>query len=263
MEGGDAMRRVLAAVDADHAAEPVTAFAAQLARVLDATPDILHAGPAVEGLPPGTRTSEGQTRDVLVAEASDPSVTAVVLGAGRPSPDEPVGSVATSLLLTLPQPVAVVPADTTHADRLTRAVVPLEGSRSTTLAPLRTIELAADSGVDIMLLHVFGPDSLPLFTDQPQHETEAWTREFIARYCPLPPRSARLVTRSGDVDTEVCAVARESDADLLALGWSQELAAGRAQVVRTVLQQAKLPVLLIPVHRSETSTPGKGAVTLH
>jgi hypothetical protein len=256
------MRRVLAAVDVDEAAEPVTAFAGQLARVLDAVPDIVHAGPSVDGLPRGTRAIGGEAGSALIGEARDPDVVSVVLGLGSPSADEPVGGVATRLLLTLPQPIAVVPAEAAHAERLSRAVVPLEGSQSTTLAPLRMIKLATDSGVDIILIHVFGADSLPLFTDQPQHEVDAWTREFIARYCPLPPHSARLVLRTGEVDLEVCALAQETEADLVALGWSQELAPGRARFVQAVLRNAKLPVLLIPVKRIDGPTHKERAVTL-
>jgi hypothetical protein len=51
----------------------------------------------------------------------------------------------------------------------------------------------------------------------------------------------------GEPPEQVVSVAREIDADLMALGWAQTLAAGRAGVVRAALEQAKLPVLLIPV----------------
>ena len=39
----------------------------------------------------------------------------------------------------------------------------------------------------------------------------------------------------------------ESSCDLIALGWSQELSADRAPVVRETLARANLPVLLVPV----------------
>jgi nucleotide-binding universal stress UspA family protein len=260
------MRRVLAAIDMDDQATAVAAFAAELARVLNATPDIVHVGAGARQLKPlvgAVRTLDGDPAAALKTEADDPNVVAVVVG-HRQRPDAPpIGRVASSLLLTLPQPVAVVPGQASHPNRLSRAIVPLEGTRSTTLAPLKMIELATSSGVEIVLVHVFDPESVPMFTDQPQHETEAWTREFIARYCPFPPRSARLQLRRGEIDEQICALAREADADVVALGWSQDLAAGRAGVVRAVLETANLPVLLIPVRRvTEPTKPSRLATVV-
>lgn len=37
------------------------------------------------------------------------------------------------------------------------------------------------------------------------------------------------------------------DPDLIALGWSQELAGGGAAVVREALERSRVPVLLVPV----------------
>ncbi|MEJ7793476.1 MAG: universal stress protein [Gaiellaceae bacterium] len=171
----------------------------------------------------------------------------------------PVGAVALELLTAQPKPVAVVPAGTAHPGRLGRILFPLEGTRSTSLAPRRTIELALDAGLEIVLVHVFDAASLPSFTDQPQHETAAWAGEFLARYFPHPPEDVRLESRVGDPAEHVVSVAHEIDADLVALGWEQELAPGRARVVRAALEQARLPVFLIPIvsvdgERAETES---------
>ncbi|MBD0291909.1 MAG: universal stress protein [Thermoleophilia bacterium] len=147
--------------------------------------------------------------------------------------------------------MAVVPVETSHPGRLARILVPLEGTRTSSLAPRRTIELARDAGLEIVLLHVFAPASLPRFTDQPQHETASWTHEFLARYSPCPPDDVRLEVRVGEPREHVVAVARESDVDVIALGWAQELAEGRAAVVRAALEEARVPVVLIPVAVSE------------
>jgi nucleotide-binding universal stress UspA family protein len=53
--------------------------------------------------------------------------------------------------------------------------------------------------------------------------------------------------RVGEPEEQVIAVAREIDADVIALGWAQEFAAGRAPIVRAALEEARLPVFLIPV----------------
>ena len=42
-------------------------------------------------------------------------------------------------------------------------------------------------------------------------------------------------------------VADEVDADIVALGWAQELEAGRGPLVRAVLMRGTVPLLLVPV----------------
>jgi nucleotide-binding universal stress UspA family protein len=247
--------RVIAALDDSDRAAPVAAFAGALARVLGADVDGLHI--AVDGVERveavgreaglSVRVERGDVCDSLRHEAQADDVGAVVLGRTRDPQRGPAGATALELLTTLPKPVVVVPADAPRPGRLGRILVPLEGTRSTSLAPRRTIQFAQGAGVEIVLLHVLDEASLPLFTDQPQHETAAWTSEFLARYAPCPPETMRLESRVGDPVEEIVAVAREIDADVVVLGWAQELSAGRAPVVRATLEQAKLPVFLIPV----------------
>ncbi len=254
--------RVLAACDDSTDALPVAEFAAVLAHVLGASVDGIHvrtngmdrahAAAAQAGIP--LRVEVDDPSACLQREAQADDVAAVVLGRhSRPGADELVGAVALALLTTQPKPVAIVPADTPHPGRLGRVLVPLEGTRSSSLTPRRTIEIALDAGLEIVLVHVFDPESIPPYTDQPHHETENWTREFLARYSPCPPEDVRLETRVGEPHEHVPAVAREIDADLIALGWAQELAAGRARVVRAALDEAHLPVFLIPVVTAETA----------
>jgi nucleotide-binding universal stress UspA family protein len=249
------MKRVIAALDDTEAAAPVAQFARQLARVLGAEVDALHvrsdgsdrARAAANAVRAQLRTMEGEPAPDLLREANRDDVVAVVLGRSHEAAEEPIGPVAAELLTALPKPVAVVPRDAVRPGRLANVLVPLEGTRSTSLAPRRTIELARDAGVDILLLHVFDEASVPAVTDQPQHEAAAWAGEFLARYSPSPPEALRLEVRVGAPEEHVLAVAREADTDLIALGWSRELGHGRAPIVRTVLEDAKLPVLLIPV----------------
>jgi nucleotide-binding universal stress UspA family protein len=260
--------RVLAACDNSDDARPVAEFARALAKVLDASVDGLHvqmdgvdharAAAAQAGIP--LRVQGDDPAACLQREADPDDVAAVVIGCHpRPQSDSPVGAVASKLLATLSKPVAIVPAETPHPARLSRILVPLEGTRSSSLAPRRTIELARDAGLEIVLVHVFGPESVPLFTDQPQHETASWAREFLERYSPCPPEDVRLEIRVGEPHEHVVAVAREIDADVIALGWAQELAAGRAPVVHAALEQAHLPVFLIPVTTGQETGPAHPA----
>jgi nucleotide-binding universal stress UspA family protein len=243
--------RVLAGVSSDDRAAQIRAFARELGRVLSAQVDAVHVGGPAVFFPPGVRSVTGEPVAVLTREAAAPDVVAVVLGRSAEPSHQPIGRVAYRLLATLSKPVTVVPQGAPHPERLGRVLVPLEGTRSSSLAPKRMIDIAATSGLDVLLLHVFDPETLPMFTDQPQHETEAWTREFLARYSPYPPESARLQTCVGSVEEEVVRAARGVDADLVVLGWSQQLSAGRAPVVRAALESAHVPVMLIPVLETE------------
>jgi len=126
-------------------------------------------------------------------------------------------------------------------------VVPLEGSLSASLTPTEILELAEDTELDVVAVHVHDESSIPAFGDQPQHETREWAREFVARYCPLGVGEVRLETRVGRRDEEILRATEEVEADMIALGWSQELAPGRANVVRAALERAHVPVLLVPV----------------
>ena len=47
-------------------------------------------------------------------------------------------------------------------------------------------------------------------------------------------------------DTGAAEVATAAGADLIALGWSQDLTPDRAAVVREVLTRSEVPVLLLP-----------------
>jgi nucleotide-binding universal stress UspA family protein len=101
------------------------------------------------------------------------------------------------------------------------------------------------------VLHVLDEASLPAFTDQVQHESEAWAREFLARYCPVGLDRIRLELRVGRPEDLVPALAQEVDADLIALGWSRELEGDRAPVVRAALARSGRPVLLLPVETED------------
>jgi nucleotide-binding universal stress UspA family protein len=124
--------------------------------------------------------------------------------------------------------------------------VPLDAIEETAAALKETIELAGDAAAEVVVLHALHGASLPLFSDQPQHEPEAWGQEFLARYSPQPER-VRLETRVGVPAELVPTVAKETEADLIALAWSQNMAPGRARVVRAVLERSDVPVLLVPV----------------
>jgi nucleotide-binding universal stress UspA family protein len=251
------MTRVIAALDNSLAARPVIATAQSLAKLFDARVEALHVRSngnrvaASEAAAAGLelRLVTGPTVERLAEWANADDVAALVVGArGTPAGARPVGSTAFELMTSLGKPLVVVPPDVAGRGELRRVLVPLEGTISTSLAPRRLIELASDAELDILLLHVHDEASLPAFTDQPQHEADAWAEEFLARYMPGSVGDVRLEMRVGRREEEILRAADEMGADLIALGWSQDLAQGRATVVRAVLERGRVPVLLVPVY---------------
>jgi nucleotide-binding universal stress UspA family protein len=125
-------------------------------------------------------------------------------------------------------------------------MVPLDGTAPTTAALREVLEMAGREHLDVTVLHVYDEASVPMFSDQPVHEARAWTDEFLRRHCP-DPDAVSLELRIGTPETHVVDVAVDSRADLLVLGWSQDLSSGRARVVRHALETSMIPVLLVPV----------------
>jgi nucleotide-binding universal stress UspA family protein len=250
------VRKLIAALDNSLATGAVLATAGSLARLFGARLDAVHVGDDRDGIATNAAASagvelrllSGPTVPALVEAASDEDVVALVVGTRRlPLGERPVGATALELITSLLKPVVVVPPDSARPGVLARVLVPLEGTASTSLAPKALIELARDANVEIVVVHVHDAATLPAFTDQPQHQARAWSEEFVARYCPWGVGKVTVALRVGRREEEILAVANETECDLIALGWAQELAAGRAPVVREVLERGRIPVLLVPV----------------
>jgi nucleotide-binding universal stress UspA family protein len=255
------MTKVIAALDNSLAARPVVATAKALARILGAQVEALHIGEGGNDVAQSAadwaglelRTCAGPTVERLVEEGSQDDVAAMVVGARGTMP-HPVGTTALEVAEKLPRPLVVVPPDVERPGVLRRVVVPLEGSLSASITPAEILELAEDTELEVVAVHVHDEASIPAFGDQPQHETREWAREFVARYCPVGVGDVRLETRVGRRDEEILRATEEVEADLIALGWSQELAPGRAPVVRAALERAHVPVLLVPVRLDTHAT---------
>lgn len=259
------MSKVLAAIDNSVAARPVLSAAIAVAELLGVEVEAVHASEdgyrtavaAAEAAGVPFRVTETPGLLGLIEAAEGSEVTQVVLGARatRDGP-RPAGHVALMLARSVRKPLVVVPPDVPLPVRLHRILVPLDGTRATADTLAATVRLACRSKLDVVALHVHEPAALPLFSDQPQHEFEDWAREFLCRYCPHP-ELVRLETRVGVVGEHVLDVARGVGADMIALGWSQQLDAGRAAVVREVLAGSSTPVLLVPIGAG--LEPGRGA----
>jgi nucleotide-binding universal stress UspA family protein len=250
------MKTVLAAIDSSAAATPVLATAAAIAKLYGATSvEALHLGDDRDGAARSLARAAGvelrtvrglDVKLLAVAAETDDAVVAMVLGArGLPQGRRPVGSTALALITQMTKPLVVVPPQaTTHA--IERMLVPLDGTHASAAAIESTIRLAQARNVEVVLLHVQCGATIPRFTDQVQHETEAWSGEFLARNCPSP-RDVRLKVRTGVPGASVLQVAETMHANLIALCWSRVLSPDRAAVVREVLERGAIPVLLVPV----------------
>jgi hypothetical protein len=256
------MTRVLAAIDDSAAADVVLATAVAFAALTAAVPEAFHV--AEDGheraqaiaAAAGVRLREGTGAvvDAIAHAASAPDVRAVVVGARRaPDGAQPVGHVAFALLTRLAVPLLVVPPDTASPSVLRRVLVPLDGTMPTAERARAIVELATANGLDVVVIHVTDPARLPAFTDQPQHETNAFTDEFLARYAPAV--GVNLELRVGPPDDEVLAATSSLHADLVALAWAQVLQPDRARVVRSLLARSHVPLLLLPLTGVETAQP--------
>jgi nucleotide-binding universal stress UspA family protein len=265
------MKVVLAAIDNSLAGKPVIAAARALADVLGAHVEAVHvaadgtrtarSAAAVAGVP--LRTVTGSVVDALVAQGQSPDVLAMAIGArGTPAGPRPLGGTAAAVATRLLKPVVIVPPEAVVPPIFRRILVPLEAVLSQSRLPGSVYDLAGDFEIDVVALHVLDEASIPAFTDQPQHEHTAWAREFLARYCPRGLGRVDLETRVGRTEELVVPVAEQCGCDLIALGWSQELAPGRATVVRETLKRSRLPVLLTPVRIGGDPTLDGPATTL-
>lgn len=250
------MKTILAALDNSLAGKALLAAARTLAALLDAEVQAMHV--KTDGDRTARSTAEaagipfqairGPIVERLVEAGGASDIVALAIGArGTPSARRPLGGTASAVASALPKPVMIVPPDADPPAAFRRILVPIEGLVSHTLAPRWLFEPARDAGIDVLALHIHDAESIPSFTDQPQHEQPAWAAEFVRRFCRWGIDEVRLEIRVGRVGELIPIVATETDCDLIALGWSQQLASARAAVVRETLERAPLPILLVPV----------------
>jgi nucleotide-binding universal stress UspA family protein len=250
--------KVLAALDQTAAARTVLAASHQIARIFDAEVSAVHVlQDGVEGvrqLAAANRVPlvelEGPPAATLAqtVEGDDDAAALVVGTRALPHGGREIGSTALEVVTTAHKPVFAIPPELPAEFAVRRVLVPLEGSLSTSYAPYAALDAPGAEEIDVVILHVIEEDALPAFSDQPQHEWEAFSNEFLARYSRWPFERVRLETRVGRPDQHILPVARETNCDLIALAWAQELAPGRASIVRETLRRGRIPVLLVPVH---------------
>lgn len=204
-----------------------------------AVAEIAHAQVRRVSLPTGLNAGQAAAQ-VLRALRSPGTVLAVLAGDGVTRP------VWQRVVQHSARPVILVPAAARgRQHQIRRVLVPLDGTAESAAAVAGTAEQFARAGVDLVVLHVFAAETVPSFWDQAAHARGAWAEEFLARYCAQP--GVRLELRSGVAGEHILDVAAAEQADLIALGWSQQLDPGRARTVRRTVRDAVVPVMLVPM----------------
>jgi nucleotide-binding universal stress UspA family protein len=174
------MRGVLAAIEPDACAQPVVGTAIALADLFDATPVALYVrengttSPLVAAEAAGVelRETAGQATEQIVRAAHDPEVAALELGArGMHGGPQPAGHTAFEVITRVAKPVAVVPPQARTPERITQILIPLEGTVESSNALEQTVKLAHAHQLEILVLHVHSPVTVPAFSDHEPHGT--------------------------------------------------------------------------------------------
>lgn len=207
----------------------------------------LHAEVVLQALP---EDPDARIAEVLRALESPGVVLGVI-----PYPTGETAARVAEVLLCCPKPVVLVRTGEAprRTRRLSRVLVPLDGTDESAAAVGGALALFSASGLDLVVLHVMQQGSMPRFWDQPVHARQSWESEFLARFCPEP--GARLELRRGVPGQGILDVADSEQADLIALGWSQPSNRGRARTVWATVTGARVPVMLIPVLPDPATSP--------
>jgi nucleotide-binding universal stress UspA family protein len=215
--------------------------------VAETTPDSVRSAAERAGVDLQARS--GPVVTTLTEVVADTAVWIAVVGRGEPArADRPAGHVALALIEATSTPTVLVPPGSSAGidAPLHTVLLPLDGEPETEAAVGPTVRVLADAALEMVVVHVLPEQQVPPFLDQAHHDLDAWGHEFLARHA-VTDTLPRIVLRAGTPGRNLLEVARAEDADLIVLGWSQDLSPGRAEVVRLLLGDAHVPVLLVPI----------------
>jgi nucleotide-binding universal stress UspA family protein len=223
---GRLVATVLAALDNSLAANPVLVMARSLARVLGARVEAVHV--LDEGS--GQADDAARAAGVPLRVCSGPVVPRLV-----------------------------------EAGNDTEVVAVVIGARGAGASdhPLGSTALAVVTSFSKPVVVVPPGAQLPPQVRRVLVPIQAASSSLVPVSLPVLGRGAIVEVIGRDVGDQaealVAPAVRESGADVIAIGWDQTLSPIRTPVVRTALEQANVPVMLIPVR--ERSTVGEPAPT--
>jgi len=266
------MSQLLAALDDSAATAPVLAVAQWLGDLLDLEVVALHVSEDGSGATAhqvadaaGVKFEirEGDPTHTICEAATASDVHAIALGArGLPAHRIPAGHVALDLIRRVAKPMIVIPPDV-RVPRLrgpVRVLAPVNDTARSADPLRRLLDEMQLSELDLVLLHVFDTQHLPMFANHGTGDIAAWREELTRRTTPSHVAQARVETRLGNPAHTILAVERELDPDLVVLAWAGNLSRGRAAVVKRLLAHATTPLVLIPTV-AEATPQQRDAVT--
>ena len=245
------MSTILAAVDDTLAARAVLATTCAIQHVLQRDAYALHVGEPSErvaeyagefGIPLTVVPGHPVSMIIEVSEPSDVMLVALALH-GLPGRHE-AGQTALSVAAQLAKPVLVVPPEEPVRDTVRRILLPLDGTRGVSAGVRSLIATCQAAGIEVIAVHIFDAHTVPRFHDGPQ-DAAVWREEFLAQHCAEP--GVRLRTSPGPTAPALLRIADADDVDVIALGWRQNLAPARAQIVRQLLAHSHRPIALVPL----------------
>lgn len=204
--------------------------------------------------------------EVIVREAAEWNAAMIVMCSQTRTDiqSRTFGHVAQAVVRSAPCPVVLVPPTRGREPwHLRQLLLPHDGTPTSaaTIAPAADLALAA--GAEMLVLHVPslaheeeadepGTLRIPRYVDQPQHEWQAWEREFVDRLCALGQVRAgtkvRFVMGEGEVGAAIVRGAAHSD--LIVLGWRGVLEPGRAMTMQSVIRDAACPVIMFRLDKT-------------
>jgi len=248
------MTILLAALDDSAACRPILEATTWVARLVGAEVVAVHV--RENGSGETAREIAGsfdvpivvRTGDVVAAicdAADDLHAGGIALGTrSTPGGASPAGHIAVAVAEQTTVPVMIVPPERVDR-RVDRILIALEGNGDSEMILALAEQLRPASQPDIVAVHVFKPDALPPFGDDPTFEAEAWTHELLRRASNTVAAKVHLDIRVGDPAVRVSEAVRDLEADLVVLAWHRRFSEGHARIVRSVLESAHVPLILL------------------
>lgn len=142
-----------------------------------------------------------------------------------------------------------------------KVLVPLNGAPNSAQALVPAMKIVAKTHASIDLLHIPGQKkedsseevsyTTPYYVDYPQHEWDAWSKEFVRRFCPILTNhnniNFKLSYSYGDPGEEILNFARENKNDFIVMAWHGTFSKFRASVLKKVLLETPCPIMLIKI----------------
>jgi nucleotide-binding universal stress UspA family protein len=218
----------------------------------------LHQAPAY----PAQEILAAATRyDVRLIVMSSQGETAERATASEHAPSKVIGSVTKEVIERSVQPVLLLPPKYRESLPWERTLIPLSGETDVDEALTLAVRLANALDFDVHVAHVAdrdaGYESLSArahYADALHHEYPRQLEEFVSRALPqcTPQECRRVVDVAlclGDVVTELLKLIESKRINLIAVGWHGRFLAGRARILRQLLQAISIPVLLVKAER--------------